>query len=151
MARPSVRDLLRTETVRALRRSGNHHLVGQTRRMFGAINPRIIDTYTSTVIVRLDGTLLDRAGDLGPLELRSLDAMQLAAALFVGSDLAVVLTYDIRLRDAALAQGLPSSRRRPDRVDTPAARAQPRSRTRPMAVGESVERDRRRTATRPHG
>jgi uncharacterized protein len=87
--------LLRTETVRALRRSGNAHLVGDARRMFGAVH-----------LVGLDEPLLDRAGDLGPAPLRSLDAIHLAAALAVGSDLGVLVTYDDRLREAALAQGL---------------------------------------------
>lgn len=87
--------LLRTETVRALRSSGNGHLVGDARRMFAAVN-----------LVRLDEPLLDRAGDLGPDALRSLDAVHLAAALSIGADLAVVVTYDNRLRDAALTQGL---------------------------------------------
>jgi predicted nucleic acid-binding protein len=87
--------LLRTETVRALRRSGNEHLVGSARRLLGAIR-----------LVRLDEPLLDRAGDLGPPELRSLDAVHLAAALSIGPDLGVLFTYDDRLRKAALGQGL---------------------------------------------
>lgn len=87
--------LLRTETVRALRRSGNDHLIGQARRLLGTVN-----------LVRLDEPLLDRAGDLEPAELRSLDAVHLAAALAIGPDLGIVITYDNRLRDAALAQGL---------------------------------------------
>ncbi|MHB1488819.1 MAG: PIN domain-containing protein [Acidimicrobiales bacterium] len=92
--RPSA-TLLRTETVRALRRSGHDHLGGQARRLFGAIR-----------LVRLDEPLVDRAGDLGPAELRSLDAVHLAVALAIGPDLGVVFTYDARLREAALAQGL---------------------------------------------
>ncbi|MBA2638649.1 MAG: type II toxin-antitoxin system VapC family toxin [Nocardioidaceae bacterium] len=87
--------LLRTETVRALRRSGNEHLIGSARRLFRAI-----------LLIRLDEPLLDRAGDLGPAELRSLDSVHLAAALSVGTDLGVMITYDDRLREAALAQGL---------------------------------------------
>lgn len=87
--------LLRAETVRALRRSGNDHLVGHARRLFGAIH-----------LIRLDEPLLDRAGDLDPVELRSLDAVHLAAALSIGPDLGMLLTYDSRLRDAALIQGL---------------------------------------------
>ncbi len=87
--------LLRTEAVRALRRSGNDRLVGAARRLFATIN-----------LIRLDEPLLDRASDLSPADLRSLDAIHLAAAMSVGSDLAVVLTYDGRLRDAAVAQGL---------------------------------------------
>lgn len=87
--------LLRTETIRALRRSGNEHLVGKARRLFGSI-----------LLIRLDEPLLDRAGDLGPPELRSLDAVHLAAALSIGPDLGVLLTYDDGLREAALWQGL---------------------------------------------
>lgn len=87
--------LLRTETARALRRSGNAHLIGQARRMFTAVH-----------LIRLDEPLLDRAGDLEPADLRSLDAVHLAAALSIGSDLAVVITYDTRLQQAAFAQGL---------------------------------------------
>lgn len=87
--------LLRTETVRALRRSGNGHLVGKARRLFGALH-----------LIRLDEPLLDRAGDIGPTGLRSLDAVHLAAALSVIPDLGVVVTYDGRLREAATGQGL---------------------------------------------
>jgi uncharacterized protein len=50
--------------------------------------------------------LLDRAGDLEPADLRALDALHLAAALAIGSDLAVVVTYDDRQRQAASVQGL---------------------------------------------
>lgn len=87
--------LLRAETVRALRSSGNAHLIGEARRLFGTIR-----------LVRLDEPLLDRAGDLGPAELRSLDAIHLAAALSIGGDLGTLFTYDLRLRKAALGQGL---------------------------------------------
>jgi len=87
--------LLRTETVRALRRSGNDHLVGSARRLFGAIR-----------LIRLDEPLLDQAGDLRPTGLRSLDAIHLAAALSIVPDLGVLFTYDDRLREAALGQGL---------------------------------------------
>jgi hypothetical protein len=87
--------LLRTETVRALHRSGNGHLIGEARRLLGGIH-----------LVRLDEPLLDRAADLEPEELRTLDAIHLGAALAIGPDLHLLMTYDARLRDAALAQGL---------------------------------------------
>lgn len=98
--------LLRTETVRALRRSGNDHLVGHARRLFAAVH-----------LIRVDEPLLDRAGELGPTELRSLDAIHLAAALSIGADLGVVVTYDSRLREAAIAQGL--------HVEAPGVTAEP--------------------------
>ncbi len=41
------------------------------------------------------------AGQLGPSTLRSLDALHLATALELGSDLAGVVTYDERLVEAA--------------------------------------------------
>jgi uncharacterized protein len=87
--------LLRTETVRALRRSGHDNRVGVARRLFSAIR-----------LVRIDEPLLDRAGDLDPRELRSLDAIHLAAALAIGPDLGVLLTYDDRLAEAARQRGL---------------------------------------------
>jgi len=87
--------LLRTETARALRRSGNERLVGSARRLLRALR-----------LVRIDEPLLDRAGDLEPGELRSLDAIHLAAAMAIGPDLGVVLTYDERLAEAARSSGL---------------------------------------------
>lgn len=87
--------LLRTETVRALRRSGNGQLVSHARRLLAAI-----------ALIRLDEPLLDRAAELDPTELRSLDAIHLAAAMSIGPDLAVIVTYDDRLCDAALQAGL---------------------------------------------
>jgi predicted nucleic acid-binding protein len=87
--------ILRTETVRALRRSGNDPLVGHARRLFATIS-----------LIRMDEPLLDRAADLDPRELRSLDSLHLAAAMSIGPDLAVILTYDDRLREAALFHGI---------------------------------------------
>ncbi len=87
--------LLRAEAVRALRWSGHQHLVGEARRLFGGL-----------YLIRLDEPLLDRAGDLEPGGLRSLDAVHLSAAMTIGSDLGVLLTYDERLRRAALSLGL---------------------------------------------
>lgn len=87
--------LLRIEAVRALRRSGNEHRIGEARQLL-----------TELRLVRLDDTLLDRAGDLGPTELRSLDAIHLAAALAIGSDLGALFTYDERLQQAAVSQGI---------------------------------------------
>jgi len=87
--------ILRTEAIRALRRAGQDAAIGAARQLFGAMR-----------LVRLDEPLLDRAGELNPLGVRSLDAIHLAAALAIGPDLAVVLTYDSRLAGAARATGL---------------------------------------------
>jgi predicted nucleic acid-binding protein len=87
--------LLRTEAIRALRRAGQDAAIGLARRLLEGM-----------FLIRLDEPLLDRAGELNPLGLRSLDAIHLAAALAVGADLAVFLTYDSRLAEAAGAVGL---------------------------------------------
>ena len=87
--------LLRTESVRALRRAGYDSLIGSARRLLGSMR-----------LIRLDEPLLDRAGELDPRDLRSLDAVHIAAALALGSDLGVVITYDERLAAAARDRGL---------------------------------------------
>ena len=88
--------LLRTEAVRALRRAGHDTGVGAARRLFRAMR-----------LIRLDEPLLDRAAELDPRQLRSLDAVHLAAALAIGSDLGVLVTYDERLGEAARDRGFP--------------------------------------------
>jgi predicted nucleic acid-binding protein len=52
----------------------------------------------------LDDLLLRRACRVGADELRSLDAIHLASAIVVRAD--AILTYDLRLADAAAAAGL---------------------------------------------
>mgnify|MGYP002084621353 FL=1 len=47
-----------------------------------------------------------RAGELDPAVLRSLDALHLASALGLGDDLEGVVTYDVRMAEAAKALGL---------------------------------------------
>jgi len=96
--RPEVASasLLRTEAIRTLRRSGNAAVVPQALRLFRSVH-----------LVTLDEPLLDRAGGLDPPELRSLDAVHLAAAMALGPDLGMMFVYDVRLRQAAVACGLP--------------------------------------------
>lgn len=87
--------LVVTETVRALRRSGNEHHTAAARRLLRALH-----------MIRVDETLLDRAGSLDPADLRTLDAIHLSAALALGSDLGAMFVYDRRLRAAAESYGL---------------------------------------------
>lgn len=58
--------------------------------------------------VVLDRDLLLAAGSLEPAVLRTLDAVHLAAALTVGAGLGGVVTYDVRMADAAAHLGLPT-------------------------------------------
>ncbi|ETZ41517.1 putative ribonuclease VapC46 [Mycobacterium sp. MAC_080597_8934] len=50
--------------------------------------------------------MLDLAGGLLPIELRTLDAIHLATAQRLGMDLGRLCTYDDRMRDAAEALGM---------------------------------------------
>ena len=55
--------------------------------------------------VRINGRVLTSAGGLGPVDLRTLDAIHLATAAEVGTDLARLVTYDGRMASAADALG----------------------------------------------
>lgn len=56
--------------------------------------------------IALDQAVVDRAATLDPPGLRTLDAIHLASALELGSDLSVLVTYDVRFADAARRQGI---------------------------------------------
>ena len=88
--------LLRVELVRVIRRAGLPRLIPEARRLLAGVH-----------LIRLDDALLDRAADLDPTDLRSLDSIHLAAAAGLGDDLAAVVCYDDRLLAAATSLGLP--------------------------------------------
>jgi len=57
-------------------------------------------------LVRLNDRLLSAAGTMLPAHLRSLDALHLATAQNLGSDLSHIVTYDERMIEAALNVGI---------------------------------------------
>lgn len=57
-------------------------------------------------ILRLGDRVLRAAGSLLPVGLRTLDAIHLASALQMGTDLARVVTYDERMATAAAQLGM---------------------------------------------
>ena len=57
-------------------------------------------------LVRVNDRVLEAAGELLPAELRSLDAIHLATARQLGSDLGHVVSYDDRMLNAARLLGL---------------------------------------------
>lgn len=87
-------DLLRTELLRATRRSAPDQM-RQARAVLDSV-----------VLLMLSTPLFERAGDLEPGLLRSLDALHLAAALDLGDDLDGIITYDERMAAAASALGV---------------------------------------------
>jgi hypothetical protein len=87
--------LLRIEVGRAVMRA-QPMLIGQAR-----------DLLTAFHYIEIDNDLVDAAASEPDPLLRSLDAIHLASARLAGTDLAAVVTYDIRLRAAAVRAGLP--------------------------------------------
>jgi predicted nucleic acid-binding protein len=87
-------DLLRTELIRATRRGAP----GEAQQARS-----VLDTVT---LISVTTSTFERAAQLDPIELRSLDALHLAAALELGDELAGIITYDERLAAAAADYGV---------------------------------------------
>jgi uncharacterized protein len=85
--------LARTEVLRALLPGGTASL-DAGRRVLARID-----------LVRVNDRVLSLAGSLMPEELRSLDAIHLATAKRLGTDLGEIVTYDGRMATAARSMG----------------------------------------------
>lgn len=81
--------LARVEVIRAARHRGLVPVV-RARELLQTIE-----------LIELGDELLDRAADLQPIGLRSLDAIHLAAAQTLGAALRELVTYDRRMIEAA--------------------------------------------------
>ncbi|BBY06322.1 type II toxin-antitoxin system VapC family toxin [Mycobacterium noviomagense] len=86
--------LTRTELIRAAKRHGSVGAVARARRVLTRLD-----------LVALTTRLLDIAAVLPPAELRSLDAIHLAAAQ-TAPDLRALITYDARMAYAASQAGI---------------------------------------------
>lgn len=103
-ARPGVpvvsSELAKVEVLRATRRIDASALA-DARSLLGQLD-----------LVALTGPVVDRAGDLDQVGLRSLDALHLASALSLVPDLTALLAYDHRLLEAASLEGLETAQPR---------------------------------------
>lgn len=90
--------LARTEVVRALLGEGDE-AIGRGRVVLSRLD-----------LVRVNDRVLDAAGTLFPADLRSLDAIHLATATQLGTDLGEIVTYDEGMIDAALRIGMKTVR-----------------------------------------
>lgn len=97
--------LIRTEVPRAVRRY-RPQLLGRSVRMLDGLR-----------MVTLDTAVLDRAALIDPPDVRSLDAIHIAAALTIADELEAIVTYDTRMAAAARGLGLPVAA--PGRADLP--------------------------------
>lgn len=88
-------DLLRTELLRATRRGAPKAV------------PRAREVLDSLTLLTLSTSIFERAAELEPSILRSLDALHVAAALELGDELDGLVTYDERMAEAASLLGIP--------------------------------------------
>ncbi len=95
-----VRTELRRAVLRFIERTTITDEEAQELALRGAAVLRGLD------LVRVSATVLDLAGAQRPAGLRSLDAIHLATALRLGSQLDAVVAYDHRLTDATRSAGL---------------------------------------------
>jgi len=91
----SSAELARAEVLRAVRRAQPSAV------------PRAFEALERLVLITLSETLLDAAGLLDPPDLRTLDAVHLAAARTVAAQLGALVTYDERMASAGRSLGLP--------------------------------------------
>jgi len=64
------------------------------------------EVLNAVTLVQVRPAVFEDAGRLDPSGLRSLDAIHLAAALDLGDDLDGLITYDDRLANAAISNGV---------------------------------------------
>jgi predicted nucleic acid-binding protein len=76
-------------------------------RMATELAPAAVAVLDSVSLIGLDARIAARAGSLRPAGLRTLDAIHLATALELGSELTAFVSYDERLSEAAGEKGLP--------------------------------------------
>jgi predicted nucleic acid-binding protein len=73
----------------------------------GVTEARVGDVLMRVVGIAFDPDVAAAAATIGPPSLRTLDAIHLASAAALGSDLEAFVTYDRRLAEAARALGMP--------------------------------------------
>ena len=87
-------DLMRTEAIRTSRRHSKAALT-ETRTRLEVLT-----------MLSLTPEVFDRAAELDPGILRTLDALHLSSALSLGDELDGIVTYDLRMAEAAAIHGV---------------------------------------------
>jgi predicted nucleic acid-binding protein len=76
------------------------------RRIGGGSVRRARSVLARLALVELDHAVMERAGRAEPADLRTLDAIHLATAASLGTDLGALCVYDSRLAEAAASAGI---------------------------------------------
>jgi uncharacterized protein len=103
---PALRTYLRSASRRVSSALARVEVLRAVRPHGAAASRRARQVLESTSLLALDDALLDAAGMLDVPSLRSVDAIHLAAARLLGQ-LQAVVTYDLRMTEAAELLGLP--------------------------------------------
>jgi uncharacterized protein len=77
------------------------------RRNVDALSFVAISALARIELLPLNDQILSTAAYLDPPSLRTLDALHVATALTLGEELVAVVTYDVRMQEAAAALGMP--------------------------------------------
>lgn len=85
-------------------------VVRVARRLAASAVPTARALLAQLDLVPLNNRLMDGAGDVGAVHLRTLDAIHLASALSIRDELTAFVAYDNRLVNAAEAAGIPAIR-----------------------------------------
>ena len=81
-------------------------LIRAARRLRLGLEAQAEQLLTTLVLIDVDRDVLQTASTVAPPEVRTLDAIHIASALALGRELEAVLTYDVRMAEAARAAGL---------------------------------------------
>ncbi len=89
-------ELAKVEVVRAVRRATVEE----------ELHCRAAELMTAINLLKISTEILNQASLIDPATVRTLDAIHLASARSLGSDLGAMAAYDIRLADAARRSGM---------------------------------------------
>ncbi len=102
----ALRSFLRAHPQRATSVVATVEVARVALRRQGQTTGPVASVFAGVNVMGLDPAIAARAGTLQPPGLRSLDAIHLASALELMEDLDCVVTYDVRLAEAARAVGV---------------------------------------------
>jgi hypothetical protein len=102
-----LKGFLRDFAIRASAELARAEVLRTVRRAEPGAVPRTYRALDRLLLIAVTESLLDTAGLLDPPELRTLDAIHLAAARTLSPQLSVLVTYDTRMATAAKSLGLP--------------------------------------------
>lgn len=82
-------------------------LLRNVNRRRPAALPLAVELLGKLALIEVDDRVLEKAVEMKPVAVRSLDAIHIATALSLGLDLGAFITYDRNQAKAARAVGLP--------------------------------------------